>query len=245
VGSDVPQRGEPSGHPLKEESLTAYELGYTGTFAGKTTIGLAYYINDTDDNINFITDLCRKRYTAAAPPTGWPFPPVVLEVLAQRGICLPAEFTYLNLGKIRNKGFEASIDHTFSRFVNAFANYSWQGDPEARDDNTPASEITIPPHHRFNAGANYNGRRWLGSASVSYVSKAFWTDVLGASFNGYTDSFTMVNASIGAKWLDGRLTTAIKGTNILNDDNSQGGIQQHNFGDIITRTVVAEVRVSF
>jgi outer membrane receptor protein involved in Fe transport len=68
VGSNVPQIGEPNGHDLKEESLTAYEIGYTGTFANKTTVGLAYYINDTDDNINFITDLCRKRYTASNPP---------------------------------------------------------------------------------------------------------------------------------------------------------------------------------
>jgi len=245
VGSDVPQRGEPNGHDLQEESLTAYEIGYTGTFGGKTTVGLAYYINDTEENINFVTDLCRKRYTAANPPTGWPFPPVVLEVLAQRGICLPAEFTYLNLGKLRNKGFEASLDHSFSRYVTAFANYSWQGTPEAKDQNTPASEIGLPPHHRFNVGASYNGRRMIGSLAVAYTSEAFWTDVLGASFNGATDSFTMVNATLGAKWHDGRITTVLKATNLLNDDNSQGGIQQHNFGDIITRTVVGEVRYRF
>jgi aldehyde:ferredoxin oxidoreductase len=35
------------------------------------------------------------------------------------------------------------------------------------------------------------------------------------------------------------------GANILNDDNFEGGIQQHNFGDIITRTVVAEARLRF
>jgi outer membrane receptor protein involved in Fe transport len=142
VGSDVPQIGEPNGHSLKEESLTAYEIGYTGTFKNRTTVGLAYYINDTEDNINFITDLCRKRYTAANPPPGWPLPPVVLELLFQtRGVCLPAEFTYSNLGKLRNKGFEASIDHSFNRSLSAFANYSWQDDPEAKDNNTPAAEI--------------------------------------------------------------------------------------------------------
>ena len=90
-----------------------------------------------------------------------------------------------------------------------------------------------------------NQRRFLGSLSVNYTSKAFWTDVLGASFNGFTDSFTMVNATVGWKWLDGKLTTALKGTNLLNDDNFEGGIQQHIFGDIITRTVVAEVRFRF
>ena len=106
-------------------------------------------------------------------------------------------------------------------------------------------EIGLPPHHRFNAGVNVNQRRFLGSLSVNYTSKAFWTDVLGASFNGFTDAFTMVNATVGWKWLDGKLTTALKGTNLLNDDNFEGGIQQHNFGDIITRTVVGEARFRF
>ncbi|HUG54343.1 MAG TPA: hypothetical protein VMR21_12110, partial [Vicinamibacteria bacterium] len=149
------------------------------------------------------------------------------------------------LGKLRNKGLEASIDHSFSRGVSAFANYSWQSEPEALDDNTPAAEITLPPNHRFNVGVSLNQKRWLGSLSVSYTSEAFWTDVLGAAYNGSTGSFTMVNGSVGLKWLDGRLVTSLKGTNLLNDDNSQGGIQQHNFGDVITRTLVGEVRFRF
>lgn len=245
VGSAEPQIGEPSGHSLVEQSLTAYEAGYSGTFGGKTTLGLAYYINDDDNDINFVTDACRKRYSAANPPAGWPFPPIVLEILASRGTCLPAEFTYLNLGKVRNKGFEASIDHSIRRGMNGFVNYSWQGDPQTRDSRTPASELAVPPHHRFNAGVNVNQRRFLGSLSVNYTSKAFWTDVLSDPYHGFTGAFTMVNGTVGLKWLDGKLITSVKGTNLLNDDNSQGGIQQHIFGDIITRTVVGEVRYTF
>jgi iron complex outermembrane receptor protein len=254
VGSAVPQIGEPSGHGLKEESLTAYEIGYTGTFRSRTTVGLAYYINDTDDNINFITDLCRKRYSATNPPPGWdaalaPLPLSttrgLIEVLAARGTCLPAEFTYLNLGKLRNKGFEASVEHSFSRSFTGFANYSFQGDPKPKDNTYPIPEISIPPKNRFNAGVNANTKRFLGSVSVNYASEAFWTDVLGASFNGPTDAYTMVNASFGVKWLDSKLTTSIKGVNILGADNFEGGIQQHNFGDIITRQVVGEVRYVF
>jgi outer membrane receptor for ferrienterochelin and colicins len=254
VGSQVPQLGEPTGHSLKEESLTAYEVGYTGTFNARTTVGLAYYINDTDDNINFITDLCRKRYTAANPPPGWdaalaPLPPAasrpIIELLASRGTCLPAEFTYLNLGKLRNQGFEASIEHSFSRAFTGFANYSFQDDPEPRDDSYPIPEISLPPKHRFNAGVNANTKRFLGSASVNYASDAFWTDVLGATFNGPTEAYTMVNASLGVKWLEGKLITSVKGVNILGEDNFQGGVQQHNFGDIITRQLVGEVRVVF
>jgi len=253
VGSNVAQIGEPSGHGLKEESLTAYEVGYTGTFGGKTTVGLAYYINDTDDNINFVTDLCRKRYTATSPPPGWdaaltPLPPAagrpIIELLASSGTCLPAEFTYLNLGKLRNQGFEASIEHSFDRTFSAFANYSFQDDPEP-DADYPIPEIGLPAKHRVNVGVNMNGKRFLGSLSANYASEAFWTDVLGATFNGPTDSYTMVNGSFGVKFRDGKLITSIKSTNILGEDNFQGGIQQHNFGDIITRSVVGEARFRF
>ena len=38
---------------LKEEHVDAFELAYTATFGGRTTLGLAVYQNDTDDNINF------------------------------------------------------------------------------------------------------------------------------------------------------------------------------------------------
>jgi hypothetical protein len=129
--------------------------------------------------------------------------------------------------------------------VTAFVNYSWQDDEKARDSQTPRSELGIPPHHRFNVGVNVNQRRFLGSLAVNYTSKALWTDVLNDPYHGFTDAFTMVNASAGLKWLDGKLVTIVKGTNLLNDDNSQGGIQQHIFGDIITRQVVGELRYTF
>lgn len=250
AGSELPQINEPSGHELKEEALTAYEIGYTGTFNGRTTVGLAAYINDTDDNINFVTDTCRARYTAQNPPPGWtaalaPLPPAValgvIEVLASRGVCLPAEITYLNLGAVRNVGFEASIDHAFSREFSAYANYSWQDDPEPDDPNTyPYAEVSLAPKHRFNVGANYNSSRWLVNASVNYISEAFWTDVLGPTYNGPTDAYTMVNASVGLKWNEGKIVTSIKGTNLLNQE-----IQQHNFGDYIMRNIVGEVRFTF
>ncbi|HKB12148.1 MAG TPA: hypothetical protein VKD69_15910 [Vicinamibacterales bacterium] len=42
------------------------------------------------------------------------------------------------------------------------------------------------------------------------------------------------------KWLQGRVTTLVKGTNVLNED-----IQQHVFGDILKRSIVAEVRFQY
>ena len=78
---------------------------------------------------------------------------------------------------------------------------------------------------------------------MNYVSEAFWTDVLGASFNGFTDSFTMVNATV-VEVARRQALTALKGTNLLNDDNFEGGASSTTW-DIITRTVVAEARLRF
>ena len=242
-GSEVRRDlGIPPADRLKEESLKAYELAYTGTFAHRTTVGLAFYINDTDDNIRFLTDAKRDPYTAANPPPGWKLPPVILAAMAQRGIFLPSSFTYVNLGPLRNKGAEVSVDQGFNAWLSGFANYSWQADPKSTDRNRPypVDSLSLAPRNRWNAGLSWYHHRYLGSASVNHADKAFWTDVLGSSFSGFTDPYTMVNANFGVRWADGKVTTSVKGTNLFNQT-----IQQHVFGDILKRSVAAEVRVAF
>jgi outer membrane receptor protein involved in Fe transport len=240
---------------LKEESVTAYEIAYTGTFNGKTTVGLALYQNDQDDNINFVSLVDNPTlpgftlYTPADPPPG--VPGALIAVLGG----LPAPFgpiffpknggTYLNLGPTRQRGLEASIDHAFNNRWTAFANYSFQDAPEVLEPDSgqiryPTSEVGIPARHRFNAGVNFNDRRYLGSLSVNYSDKAFWVDVLDRTFAGFSDSYTMLNASFGVKWNEGRVVTSIKGTNLTNES-----IQQHNFGDILRRSIVGEVQFKF
>lgn len=252
------------GNPdLREESLTAYELAYTGTF-GDTTIGLAFYQNDSDDNINFtqISDLRIPpfdTYTAANAPAllglntgGTPVPGSLVAFLAG----LPAQFggpirlprtvsTYLNLGPLRQRGFEGSLNHNFTPEVSSFANYSFQNKPKplSADSNQiayPSDELAFPSRHRFNAGVNFNSKRYVASASVNYTSEAFWTDVLSKEYHGFTDAYTMFNATFGMKWLDGKFATTLKGTNLTNER-----VQQHVFGDIIKRSVFLELKANF
>jgi len=243
VGSELPL-GSTAQASLKEESLTAYELAYTGTVRRRTTLGIAFYVNDVDDNINFAQlPATADPYTAASPPPGWQLPAAILAVMAQRGILLPrTAFTYLNLGPIRHKGVELSVDQRFSRWLTAFANYSWQAKPKVLDDPNPhpTDELSFPPTHRFNAGATFSGSRLVGSLGVNYSDGAFWSDVLTTPFHGFTDSFTMVNGSLGWRWRGGRITTTLKSTNMFNQK-----IQQHVFGDILTRQIVAEARFSY
>jgi outer membrane receptor protein involved in Fe transport len=256
IGSEVAQSISPSIPELKQESLNAYEVAYTGNLGGRTTLGLAFYLNDSNDNINFVTTPSvidsiglPGLFRSTNPPPGWPFPNSLLDLPPLRAAVfdrVPALYAYLNLGPLRQKGFEASLDHQFTDDVSGFTNYSWQDDPKPLDPDPgqlryAVSELSVPPHHRFNAGLNVNTKRYLGSASVNYVSRAFWNDVLASlGFDGYTESFTMVNASFGVRWADGKVTTTIKGTNLLNED-----IRQHIFGDVIKRTLVGEVRFQF
>jgi iron complex outermembrane receptor protein len=253
---------------LKEESIDALELAYTGTIGGRTTLGIAVYQNTQDDNINFVnlrelptaTGVANglSVYTPANPAKGVtvvnprpitlsPFIMAALgQVPAQFGgpIFLPENvFTYLNLGPIRNRGVELSVEHTFNREWSGFANYSYQDTPETLDADSdqipyPVNEVGVPAKNRVNLGLNWTGKRFLGSATLNYSDKAFWNDVLDGPFHGTTDSYTMLNANFGVKFADGKYQASIKGTNLTNSK-----IQQHIFGDIIKMSLSAELRI--
>ncbi|MFN7914252.1 MAG: TonB-dependent receptor [Vicinamibacterales bacterium] len=243
VGSEYPIGGRAQ-ETLKESSVTAYEVGYTGTFAKKSTLTAAMYWNRNNNDINFV-QLANNLdpYTSAAPPPGWQLPASLIDVMALRGIYLPrTAFTYLNLGPTLTKGLELSIDQQIVRDLSAFANYSWQARPTVLDSPNPypAAELAFPPTHRINVGANLSGRVYLANASVSYSSTGFWSDVLTSQYHGYSDAYTLVNASLGRKWGGSRYTTSVKVTNLLNQD-----VQQHIFGDIMKRSVMGELKVSY
>ena len=240
VGSNLPIGGMAQDE-LIEESLTAYEVSYTGVLPYGTTLGGSFFVNQRDDSINFTAlPASLDPYTAANPPPGWRLPPVVLGLMAQSGIFLPrTAFTYLNLGPIRQTGVELWLDQRFSRSLAASVNYSWQSEPEILDDPNPflPAELNLPPTHRFNAEVNWNGSRLLGSASVNAATNAFWSDVLTAGYHGYTDGYATVNGSVGVKWQGGAITTTVKVNNLFNQT-----VQQHIFGDLLRRTVLGEIK---
>jgi len=151
--------------------------------------------------------------------------------------------TYLNLGPIENRGIELSIDHRFNSEVSFFANYSLQDTPKILSADSdqipyPVNEVGLPSEHRFNGGVAYNGDTFFGNVSVNYASEALWVDVLTATYAGFTDPYTMINATVGVKLSDGKVMLSLKGTNLANET-----IQQHIFGDILKRSIVGEVRL--
>ena len=86
----------------------------------------------------------------------------------------------------------------------------------------------------------YTGPRFLGSLTINYSDGAFWSDVLTAPYNGFTDAYTLVNGSFGVKWAGGKTTTTVKVNNLLNET-----VQYHVFGDLFRRSVTAELRFDF
>ncbi len=236
---------------LTEHSMNAYEVGYSGVIKNRASVSFAWYYNRQIDEIYF-TQV--GSYSSQNVPPGWPLPPAVLDLMIANnafgpGLGLPSDFSYLNTGQIYTQGcgdecglietygVELGLDVVVTRNINAFVNYSWQGDPIA---SIPASELNLPPNNRVNAGINFNAGRYFGDLSVNYQDDAYWQDVLDARYAGTTDAFTLVNGSFGIKFAGGRLITAIKATNLANQE-----VQQHVFGDIIKRSFVGELRVAF
>jgi outer membrane receptor protein involved in Fe transport len=231
-----------TGNPdLKQETMTAYEVGYTGVIRSRATVSAAVYWNITKDGIYFTPN---AFYSATNPPPTWPpiIPTAALAVLAANGVFLPSNFTYLNIGTVKDKGFELGVDTAVNQYVNVFANYSFQAKPVAEDllPGTTINDINWPAKNRFNAGFDFSRGRFLGNLMASYTSEAYWQDVLDLRYAGTTDDYTLVNGGFGIRWAGQRVVTSLKFTNLANQD-----VLQHIFGDVMKRQVVGEVRFTF
>jgi iron complex outermembrane receptor protein len=224
------------GNPdLKEQSLDAFEIGYSGVIGKRATISAAFYINNLKNDILFTQDRS-VLYTPQNPPPGWPLPPAVIGLVP--GGSFPARFTYLNFGKSTQRGLELGVNGPVTADIDAFVNYSWQGTPDPKDFDL--SELNIPAKNRMNAGFTYSHGRYLGDLSVNYSGSAFWQDVLDDPFHGTTKGYTLVNGGVGVRWSKNHVTTSLKVVNLANQS-----VQQHVFGDILKRQVVGEMRVRF
>jgi iron complex outermembrane receptor protein len=223
------------GNPdLEEERMDAYEIGYVGTLPGRVTLTANAYRNVLKGSTDFYP---ATFYTAAHPPAGWPLPPAFLDFPPLRN-ALPSSFSYRNVGRIVNRGLELAVNTRASRNWSWFANYSWQDDPAV--SGVPAEEISVPPQHRANVGTGFDQGTWFVNGNVNYQSEAMWRDVLDARYWGPTDSFTSVNAGAGIRLRDGRVTISATATNLFDER-----IQQHVFGDIISRKITGQIQLRY
>ncbi len=238
---------------LRPEVIDAFEIGYSLVLNhGATRFDLNIYQSDTNDLIanNPSPEALELAgidpyYTSDNPPPGWPLHPIVLDFLAQMGVQFPTTKMYLNIGSIRNRGIELSASRFFRGGWSAYANYSYQDEPEllnpVGDPYRPLSEtVSVPPAHRFNLGLNYNGPDYLGSLTVNYSDEAFFSEGLNPSYLGYSDAYTLIGLTFGKRWNEGKITTSIKVINALDEK-----ARQHVFGDILRRAVLLELQFRY
>lgn len=222
------------GNPnLTEEKQTSYEIGYVGTFNNQVTFTTAVYRNEREDETDFYA---AAYYTAQNPPPRWPLPPIFLNFPPLAG-ALPAMFTYRNIGEKINKGVEVSLDVRPNRTWRFNFNYSYQDRPEVTG--IDPDEINLPPKNRFNASVGYDSETFFADAVVNYVDEAFWTDVLDSRFWGTTDEYTSFNLTLGYRFNE-HVTFSVIGNNITDER-----VQQHVFGDIISRRITGNVKFAF
>lgn len=233
---------------LEEEKLKAFEVGYVGTFGNGLLLTLAAYRNETRDTIDFYV---QRLYGPGNLPAPSPFLPAAVvpcflfapgtgpAACPLRGLAglVPSNFSYRNIGEQTDQGFELSLNHRIGTDWSWFFNASWQDDPEFSGIDSPEDQNRAP-EWRANLGVAYDRGNFFWSANVNYQDEAYWADVLNV--RGFTDAFTQVNASIGFRLLDERMTIQVLGSNIFDEE-----VQQHIFGDIISRKVTGQIGFRF
>jgi len=215
---------------LNEETVDAIEIGWTAVL-GRSTLALALYQNETSDVVDFAPT---SFYSATNPPPGWPLPPDLVPPFT-----LPEEFSYRNIGKVRDQGFELSLNTTWNQRYSTVFSYSRQAEPKVTGDTSPIPlDTNIPPENQVSAQLLADSDRVFGSLAVSWTDRAFWSDVLDSRYWGWTDSYLLVNASIGLRFREGKGEVTLSGTNLLDND-----VQTHVFGDVIGRQVQVGLRL--
>jgi outer membrane receptor protein involved in Fe transport len=235
---------------LSEEKLKAYEVGYVGSFDNRLTFTLAAYRNITRDSIDFYA--ADFYGPGNLPPLGAPpgigVPPQLIPCFyvypgtvpscpagGLRGV-VPSNFSYRNIGKTTDQGVELSLQQRIGSDWSWFANASWQDKPTF--EGVSAIDQNLPPEWRGNLGLSWDIGKFFWNANVNYQDKAYWADVL--TVRGWTKAFTQVNMAIGVRLFDERLTLQVIGANVF-DEN----VQQHIFGDIISRKVTGQIGLRF
>ncbi len=224
---------------LTEESVDAFEVAYTGNIENRVSVSAAIYYTKWSDQIFFTQT---GEWGPFSPPPGWPLPGIVWAGVYQAGIRFPSEFTYRNLGEVKDKGLEVGLDGRITDELGAFVNYAFRARSEpdfpGLNLDQALAEINRQSPHVANAGVSYLSSTWFGALTVSHAARAFWQDVLDSRFHGFTKPYTMVNATVGYKFDEGRYSASLKIVNLANQQ-----ILQHVFGDVIRRQVVGELAI--
>jgi outer membrane receptor protein involved in Fe transport len=230
---------------LVEESLEAYEIGYVGNIGNDMSVSVSAYRNETTDSIDFyIAQYYGPGNLPAPGPTLPPqlipcfnFPPGTVGACPNGGLAgvVPSDYSYRNIGKTIDVGLELSAEQDLGDWY-WWGNLSWQDEPDI--EGADPIDVNISPEWRANFGAGQDFGSFFWNANVNYQDEAYWADVLFA--RATTDAFTQLNASIGWRFNEDRVTLQVTGQNLTDEE-----VQQHIFGDFLERRVEGTVSFSF
>ena len=225
------------GNPdLKEQSLDAFEIGYTGALLKRATVSAAFYVNNLKNDILFTQDRS-VRLHGAEPSAGLAAAAGGDRGGARRQLSGPLHLPELrqeHAARLRARRERAGESrHRRLRQLLLAGHAGSEGLRSERAEH-PGARIASTP------ASTSRTRRFLGDLSVNYSGSAFWQDVLDDPYHGTTEAYTLVNGGFGVRWADSKVTTSVKVINLANQD-----VQQHVFGDILKRQVVGEMRVQF
>ncbi len=225
------------GNPdLKEQSLDAYEIGYTGIVKNRATVSAAFYVNRTKNDI-FFTELTGQRYTAQQPAARLAAPARRHRADSGRELSRAVHLPELRQGDAaRRRARRRQCRSTATSMSTPITPGRGSRSPTA---STSASSTSRPRTGSTPASASATSASWPTSRSATPAS-AFWQDVLDARYHGTTKAYTLVNGGVGLRWFNQQLTTSVKVINLANED-----VQQHVFGDVLKRQVIGELRVVF
>ncbi len=202
-----------------EEHLTAYEVGYVGSFDNGITMTIAAYRNVTEDSIDFYTS---QVYGPGNLPLGLippPLPPTLAfcflfapgtgpATCPNRGLAglIPSDFSYRNIGETTEQGVEFTLQQRIGTDWSWFATPPGRTMPEFEGIDDPETSQNRPPEWRGNLGLSFDNGGFFVNTNVNYQDEAYWADVPLAV--GSTDAFTQVNLAVGFRLLDERMTPA-------------------------------------
>jgi iron complex outermembrane receptor protein len=233
---------------LSEEQLKAYEVSYLRTFDNGVLLTVAAYRNEIADSIDFYVSNAYGPGNLPAPSPGLPaalIPCFVFSPGSGPPACpfsglaglVPSDYSYRNLGDTVNRGVELSLEQNLRDWT-WYANASWQADPIVSAAGVDPADINLPPTWRVNLGVGHDVGKRFWTADVNYQDKAYWADVL--NIRAWTSAFTQVNAAVGWRFSHGHLTLKVFAQNLFDER-----VQQHVFGDIISRKVAGQVSYKF
>ena len=211
---------------LKMEKQDAVEIGYTGVLNSRATVSASVYDQRITNNILFLPI---SFYGPGAPPPGWPLDPNFVPLL-------PHVFSFVNLGRVRDRGLELGTNIEWSR-VSVQGSYTFQALPVLTSGTAVPLQINRPPRHQVGGGLTYVTDQWTAAGDVHFTDKAFWSDVLTEPFWGYTDAFVSVNARVSYRLRSRPWEVWLSATNLFDE-----AIKSHVFGDIVRRKISAGLR---